>query len=179
MRNKRNIFLVVLIFFLLFLLSFIMLFESPEINDIKDVTFEKIDNEDIYANCKIQMINKNWFDISCSFLKTEVYYNNDLIAEGVMNKQIFLNSNEKVDLPISVKLNKSQIYTSAKDLLIKDSINIVINTEGKFTWGNIPFNYKNERWIKTKEIINTIKEKVFPNEGEILESIFQNMIYLK
>jgi LEA14-like dessication related protein len=168
MKQTKHKILIVVIILLTLVLSLVVLFERPQISGIKEVSFEKKENEEIFASCKLELTNKSWFDISCNTLKTEVYYNNNIIAEGILKDPVFLKSNVKADLPILVKIHKSQLYEGVKDLLFKDSINIVMKTEGKCTWANISFKNKNEKWIKTSEIISLLKENI----GSTLEDIF-------
>jgi LEA14-like dessication related protein len=143
----------------------------PDIKTINSFKIHSFDDDIFKVSMNLEIHNNNWFTIRGKQISFKIAYNNRIIAKGSSIEDIKFYRKTRTDLPIQIDFYPDSMQSDLRDILLKDSIQINIDLDAKFSIFKMSSHKNIKTWIKTDDLVNTLIAQSMKGDGLKLKSV--------
>ena len=143
---------------------------KPVFKKVNSFKITELNDGVLKANSKFIIENTNWFSINGKNLTVDLYFHKHHFAKGsTSNFNLRKRAESNIDLNIDFYLDS--LESEMKNILLQDSILIIAQMNGTFSFLQLKGEKKLKMWLKTKDILEPLVKSTMSSKGMNVKSI--------
>jgi LEA14-like dessication related protein len=119
---------------------------APEYLGFQNLLVNKMTAQEYLLSANVKFYNPNHFNLEMKRAELDIFLNQKLADHYLLDSTIFIPKTDTFYVPVSLKVNLSNIFTNALQMLLSNSVHIMVDGKVKLKRGGItitrPFHYE-------------------------------------